>query len=107
MAATKENAMERLSSGRPLLMNVAWKPLAWVGGVVATVCAAAVAAVLAVVFAASLVVIVLMASVLLVFAGLALRARRTMRRNTQTDIIEARHLGGGSWVAYGWDQHGR
>jgi len=30
-----------------------------------------------------------------------------MRRNTQTDIIEARHMGGGSWVAYGWDQHGR
>ena len=107
MAATKEKAMERLSSGRPLLMNVAFKPLAWVGGVVATVCAAAVGAVLAVVFAASLVVIVLMASVLLVFAGLALRARRTMRRNSQTDIIEARHMGGGSWVAYGWEQHGR
>lgn len=107
MAATKEKTMERLSSGRPLLVNVAWKPLAWVGGVVATVCAAAVAAVLAVVFAASLVVIVLMASVLLVFAGLALRARRTMRRNTRTDIIEARHMGGGSWVAYGWNQHGR
>ena len=99
--------MEQLSSGRPLLMSVAWKPLAWVGGVVATVCAAAVAAVLAVVFAASLVVIVLMASVLLVFAGLALRARRTMRRNSQTDNIEARHMGGGSWVAYGWEQHGR
>lgn len=106
MAATKENAMERLSSGRAPLINVAWKPLAWVGGVVATVCAAAVAAVLAVVFAASLVVIALMASVLLVFAGLALRARRTMRRQ-DSDVIEARHLGGGSWVAYGWDQHGR
>jgi hypothetical protein len=106
VAATKENAMERLSSGRPPLINVAWKPLAWVGGVVATVCAAAIAAVLAVVFAASLVVIALMASVLLVFAGLALRARRTMRRSN-SDIIEARHLGGGSWVAYGWDQNGR
>jgi hypothetical protein len=47
-----------------------------------------------------------MASVLLVFAGLALRARRTMRRQAG-DVIEARHLGGGSWVAYGWDQHGR
>jgi hypothetical protein len=106
VAATKENAMERLSSGRAPLINVAWKPLAWVGGVIATICAAAIAAVLAVVFAASLVVIALMASVLLVFAGLALRARRTMRR-TSSDIIEARHLGGGSWVAYGWDQHGR
>jgi len=106
VAATKENAMERLSSGRPPQLNVAWKPLAWVGGVVATVCAAAVAAVLAVVFAASLVVIALMASVLLVFAGLALRARRTMRHR-DSDIIEARHMGGGSWVAYGWDQHGR
>jgi hypothetical protein len=99
--------MERLPSGRRTpLQNVAWKPLAWVGGVVATICAAAVAAVLAVVFAASLVVIALMASVLLVFAGLALRARRTMRRQAG-DVIEARHLGGGSWVAYGWDQHGR
>ncbi len=107
MAATKEKAMERLSSGRAPLMTVAWKPLAWIGGVIATVCAAAVAAVLAVVFAASLVVIALMAAVLLVFAGLALRARRTMRRNPGADIIEARHLGGGSWVAYGWDQHGR
>jgi hypothetical protein len=106
VAATKENAMERLSSGRAPLINVAWKPLAWVGGVIATICAAAIAAVLAVVFAASLVVIALMASVLLVFAGLALRARRTMRR-TNSDIIEARDLGGGSWVAYGWDQHGR
>jgi hypothetical protein len=98
--------MERLPGGRGQLQNVAWKPLAWVGGVVATVCAAAVAAVLAVVFAASLVVIALMASVLLVLAGLALRARRTMRRQGG-DVIEARHLGGGSWVAYGWDQHGR
>jgi len=98
--------MEQLPGGRGHLRNVAWKPLAWVGGVVATVCAAAVAAVLAVVFAASLVVIALMASVLLVFAGLALRARRTMRRQDGA-IIEARHLGGGSWVAYGWDQHGR
>ncbi len=98
--------MERLSSGGAPLINVAWKPLAWVGGVIATICAAAIAAVLAVVFAASLVVIALMASVLLVFAGLALRARRTMRR-ADSDVIEARHLGGGSWVAYGWDQHGR
>jgi hypothetical protein len=106
VAATKENAMERLSSGRPLI-TVAWKPLAWLGGIVATVCAAAVAAVLAVVFAASLVVIALIASVLLVFAGLALRARRTMRRGAQDGLIEARHMGGGSWVAYGWDQHGR
>jgi membrane protein YdbS with pleckstrin-like domain len=106
VAATKENAMEQLSGGRMPLINVAWKPLAWVGGVIATVCAAAVGAVLAIVFAASLVVIALMAAVLLVFAGLALRARRTMRRQG-SDIIEARHMGGGSWVAYGWDQHGR
>jgi hypothetical protein len=106
VAATKENPMERLSSGRAPLINVAWKPLAWVGGAIATICAVAIGAVLAVVFAASLVVIALMASVLLVFAGLALRARRTMRRG-HSDVIEARHLGGGSWVAYGWDQHGR
>jgi hypothetical protein len=66
-----------------------------------------VAAVLAVVFAASLVVILVMGAALLVFAVLAARARRALRaphRQDDSQIIEARHVGGHSWVAYGWDQ---
>jgi type IV secretory pathway VirB3-like protein len=98
--------MERLGSVRTPLLYGAFRPLAWVAGVVATTCAVAVAAVLTVFFAATLVVIALMATVLLAFAGLALRARRTVRRNAP-DMLNARHLGGGSWVAYGWDQRGR
>lgn len=106
MDATKEDAMERLSSARTPRLNGAWKPLAWIGAAVATACAAATGAVLALVFAATVVVIALMAAIVLVFAGLAMRARRTMRRHDDA-ILEARHLGGRSWVAYGWDQHGR
>jgi hypothetical protein len=98
--------MERLSgAGTPFLYG-AFRPLAWIGGLIATLCAAAVAAVLAVFFAATVVVIALMAAVLIGFAGLALRARRTMRRR-DSDVLHARHLGGGSWVAYGWDERGR
>jgi hypothetical protein len=101
----KEDAMERLSSARTPFLSIAFKPVAWVFGAVATACAAAVAAILAVFFAATVVVIALMAAVLLAFAGLALRARRTTRRHD--GVIDARHLGGGSWVAYGWDERGR
>jgi predicted DNA-binding protein (MmcQ/YjbR family) len=62
---------------------------------------------MAVFAAATVAVIAVMASALLAFAGLALRARRTARaRNRQQpDVIEARHLGGHHWVAYGWNEH--
>jgi len=98
--------MERLSSVRPPLFYGAWKPIAWIGGAVAATIAVAVGALLAVALAATLVVIGLMASVLVVFAGLAIRARRTVRRR-YTDVLEARHIGGGSWVAYSWDERAR
>ncbi|HLI65168.1 MAG TPA: hypothetical protein VKU90_02290 [Caulobacteraceae bacterium] len=96
--------MEQLGRARTPFIYGAFRPLAWVGGAIATACAAAVAAVLTVFFAATLVVIALMGAVLVIFAGLALRARRTVRR---ADVLDARHLGGGSWVAYGWDHRGR
>jgi len=98
--------MDRLGTVRPPLLYGAWKPVAWIGGAVATTIAVGVAALLAVVFAATLVVIGLMASVLVIFAGLALRARRTVRRR-YSDVLDARHVGGGSWVAYGWDERAR
>jgi len=41
---------------------------------------------------------------LLAVGGLAFRARRSLRR-AEPGVIDARHVGGHSWVAYGWDQH--
>jgi Flp pilus assembly protein TadB len=77
-----------------------------VAGAVCTVIAAAVATVLALALAASVVVIGVMGGALLFMASLAMRARRTVRARTEPgpQILEARHLGGHSWVAYGWDR---
>jgi hypothetical protein len=74
---------------------------------VATSIAVAVAAVIAVVFAATLVVIGFMATALLGLAAFALpRPHRARRRCPCGDpgLIEARHMGGHSWVAYGWNE---
>ena len=94
------------TSGATPLGAGALKSVAWLGAGLATVAAAAVAAVLALFFAATVVVIAVMASVLVTFAGLALRARRGVRCE-DPELLEARHVGGHSWVAYGWDQRGR
>ena len=68
----------------------------------ATAAAVIMGAVLAVFAAATVAVIAVMASALLAFAGLAMRARRTVRARRRGDaLIEARHLGGHHWVAYG------
>jgi hypothetical protein len=49
-------------------------------------------------------VIALMTSAVLAFAALAMRARRTVRARRAPDgVLEARHLGGHHWVAYGWN----
>ena len=61
---------------------------------------------LALFFAATIVVIAVMASALLTFTGLALRARRSVQPK-DPELLEARNVGGHSWVAYGWDQQGR
>jgi hypothetical protein len=83
----------------------AFRSLAVVGGAIATAAAVVVGAVLAVFFAATVAVIAVMTSALLAFAGLALRARRTVRARRRSDgVIEARHLGGHHWVAYGWNE---
>jgi len=94
--------MERLSRGASTPGRSAFRSLAAVGAAVAWTAAVAVAAVLAIFFAATVVVISLMGVALLGLAGLALRARR-MRTRPGSDIIEARHIGGHHWVAYGWD----
>ncbi|HRD28268.1 MAG TPA: hypothetical protein PLO65_08210 [Caulobacter sp.] len=84
----------------------AFKGLAWLAGALATCAALAVGAVLAVFAAATVVLIALMSSALLALAGVAVRARRSVRtrQSGDTDIIEARNVGGHSWVAYGWNE---
>ena len=86
----------------------ALRSLAAIFGALATGATVIVGAAMAVFFAATVAVIAVMASALLAFAGLALRARRTARtRNRQQpDLLEARHLGGHHWVAYGWNERG-
>lgn len=81
------------------------RSLAWVAGAVVTAAAAVLAAILAIVFAATMAVIALMTGVLIALGSLAYRARRAMRpARADADLIEARHVGGHSWVAYGWDR---
>lgn len=81
------------------------KGLAWIGGLAATALALTVGAFLALFAAATVVVIALMTSAMLALTGLALRARRTVRAKPAPDgVIEARNVGGHSWVAYGWNE---
>ena len=83
----------------------ALRSLAAIGGSLATAAAVVVGLALAVFFAATVAVIAVMASALLALAGLALRARRSARSRSRGDgLIEARHLGGHHWVAYGWNE---
>jgi hypothetical protein len=92
-------------TGRPSPTGGAWKGLAGLAGVIASVTAGAVAAVLAVALTAALAVVAVMGMAFLGLASAALR-NRAMGRTSDPNLIEARHLGGHSWVAYGWDQDG-
>jgi glycerol-3-phosphate acyltransferase PlsY len=102
-----DSPAQRLQS-RPNKGFPGGKGLAMLAGAICTVIAALVATALAVALAASVVVLAMMGGVLLFLASLAMRARRTAKVRTQADagpqILEARHMGGHSWVAYGWDR---
>lgn len=86
--------------------NSAFRSLAMLGGALATAAAVAVGAVLAVFAAATVVVIALMSSTILAFYALAMRARRSAKTRANDGVIEARHVGGHHWVAYGWNERG-
>ena len=89
----------------PASRGSAFRSFALIGGALATAAAVAVGAVLAVFFAATVLVIAAMSSALLWLAGIALRARRTAHAKARGNgLIEARHLGGHHWVAYGWNE---
>ena len=89
------------------LSSSGYRSLAWIGGALASLAASIVATVLALFFTATLVVIAMMGAAVIAFALLAARARKAVRGAAGRDdaqIIEARNVGGHSWVAYGWDQ---
>jgi hypothetical protein len=75
-----------------LLAGAAW--------VVATV----IGAVLAAVMALSLAALAIVGAGVLTASGMLLRARRKASRAPADDVIEARNVGGHSWVAYGYDE---
>jgi Flp pilus assembly protein TadB len=81
---------------------------AWMFGLVFSLAASFVAVVLAVAMAASVLVLAVMGGAVLALASFASRARRTVKVSGEPahPIIEARHVGGHSWVAYGWDRQG-
>ena len=94
--------VESLSRPAPMIGG-ACRSLAWLGGVLATLGAVAIGVVLAVLFAAAIAVIAVMGGAVLGLTALATQARRTVRSGGP-DVIEARNIGGHSWVAYGWDR---
>jgi hypothetical protein len=94
--------------GAPPAVGGAYRGLAWFGGALATVAAVAIGSVLTVVFAATVAVIGVMGAATIGLALLATRARRSIRvKGKDDDVLEARRVGGNSWVAYGWDAHSR
>ncbi len=75
-------------------------------GFLAAVVAGVVGVVVAVAIALAVVVIGFFGGILLAFASLAMRARRSSKAPKSAgdpQIIEAKRVGGHSWVAYGWD----
>ncbi|MEO8927438.1 MAG: hypothetical protein ABI306_09790 [Caulobacteraceae bacterium] len=90
--------MERRNIGsRPTKRSV-FGALAWFAGALAWAAVAAIGAMMAVILAAVVVAAALMASVILALSGAVFRARRAAR--VDDDVLEARHVGGHSWVAY-------
>jgi uncharacterized membrane protein len=95
--------MNRLTQDISRTGRSAFRSLAWIAGAVAWSAAAALGAVMAVFLAAAMVAVALMGSLFLTLAGAAMKARRTVRAPADPQLIEARRVGGHSWVAYGWD----
>jgi hypothetical protein len=78
--------------------------LAWIAGALATSVAVVVGAVLAVIFAATVVVVGFIGSALFGLAAFAFRGRKVATSPAEDGLIEARNVGGHSWVAYGWNE---
>jgi hypothetical protein len=95
ISANERNTMSTVAAS-PL------RNLAWITGALATSAAVVIGAVLAVVFAATVVVVGFIGSALFGLAAFALRGRKPAQADD--GLIEARNVGGHSWVAYGWNE---
>ncbi|MGH7023045.1 MAG: hypothetical protein ACREEB_05560 [Caulobacteraceae bacterium] len=78
--------------------------LAMVGAAGIWLVAGVVGVALAALLTAVVVVVGVIGAAGLAVVGLAPRPRRRPKAN-DPDVIEAHHVGGHSWVAYGWDGH--
>lgn len=79
--------------------------LAWMAGALATSVAVVIGAVLAVIFAATVVAVGFLGSALFGLAAFAFRGRKVAKAPAgDPSLIEARNVGGHSWVAYGWNE---
>ena len=95
--------MDQLNQGRATGGGVALRGLAWCASAVTWTVAAVVGGLVALVLAAGMLFMAVMATLLMLLGATALKARRTARAQSDPDLIEARNVGGHSWVAYGWD----
>ena len=89
----------------------ALRSLLWLAGIIAAGVAVMAAAVFALFLAGAVVLLALVGSVLALFAGMALSARRTARQPVRAAsdggvLIEARNVGG-AWQPYRWDERAR
>lgn len=79
------------------------RSLTWFLGALTGAVAATVTAVLAVAFALVLFVCVLVTALLVATNAARTKVWRRVRPARAAEVIEAKHVGGHSWVAYGWD----
>jgi hypothetical protein len=105
----------RLAKGRrsnmPTVRPIgkAWSPhqsavggLARVGTLLGWALTGLVGAIAATVLAFAVVILAVVGSAALAVAAVVVGARRTRSAQGDSDVIEARHVGGHSWVATGW-----
>ncbi len=100
---TTPRARSRTALSVRLVPAAPWRGLALVLGAMVWLGAALVGAVLAVFCAATVLVIAIMSSVLLALTMAAVKVKDAVRGAPAPGLIEARRVGGHSWVAYRWD----
>jgi hypothetical protein len=81
-----------------MLVRSPWRGLTWLIGGVAALVAATIAVILALSFFLFAILTAVVLTVRAAFGGL-----RIKRERRDATLIEARRVGGHSWVAYGWD----
>ena len=96
--------MDRFNQSYPAPRGgLAVRALAWCVSATTWSVATVVGGLVAIVLAAGMLVMAVMATLLMLLGATAVKARRTAQAQGDPSLIEARHVGGHSWVAYGWD----